>query len=208
MEALSTQLPPFFQWLVKVSFQASLLVCLILLIRIVLRERLPIRWHYYLWLLLLVHLSLPWSPQSRLSIYNLYQPSRWAGPTQFAAEDTSPQSTAAGQAEGSIQTQAKTTSGAEATTKPSTRATLDSQHQRSTMPPGEGDRTGAHWAIVLAALPVLWLFGAITLGGYVLARNIWLWRAVKKERALTNQQILDLLEDCKMQIRVPTFTFF
>jgi hypothetical protein len=60
----------------------------------------------------------------------------------------------------------------------------------------------------LAALPVLWLFGAITLGGYVLARNIWLWRAVKKERALTNQQILDLLEDCKMQIRVPTFTFF
>ena len=132
MEALSTQLPPFFQWLVKASFQASILVCLILLIRFVLRERLPIRWHYYLWLILLVRLLLPWSPQSRLSIYNLYQPSRWAGPTQFAAEDTAPQSTAVGQAEGSIQTQAKTT----AAPKPGTRATLDSQYQRSMMPPG------------------------------------------------------------------------
>ena len=203
MEALSTQLPPFFQWLVKASFQASLLVCLILLIRLVLRERLPIRWHYYLWLLLLVRLSLPWSPQSRLSIYNLYQPSRWARPIQFAAEDTAPQPTAAGQAEGSIQTQAKTNTGAEAAQKPGTRATFDSQHQRSTPLP-EGDRTGAHWANVLAALPVFWLAGAIALGGYVLSRNIWLWRAVKKERAVTDQAILDLLEDCKMEMRVQT----
>jgi beta-lactamase regulating signal transducer with metallopeptidase domain/Tol biopolymer transport system component len=204
MEALSTQLPPFFQWLVKVSFQASILVCLILLIRFVLRERLPIRWHYYLWLLLLVRLSLPWSPQSRLSIYNLYQPSRWASPTQFAAGDTALQPKGTDQVESSIQTEAKTTVGAEATPKPGTRAILDSQHQRSTMPPAEGGRTGAHWANVLAALPVLWLAGAIALGSYVLARNVWLWRAVKKERAVTDQAILDLLEDCKMEMRVQT----
>jgi len=204
MEALSTQLPPFFQWLVKASFQASILVCLILLIRFVLRERLPIRWHYCLWLILLVRLSLPWSPQSRLSIYNLYHLSRWARPTQFAAEDTATQPTGAGQAEGSIQTQAKTTAGADAVPEPGTQAAVDSPHQRSVMPPAKAELTSAQWAIVLAALPVLWLFGAITLGGYVLVRNIWLWRAVKKERALTNQQILDLLEDCKMQMRVQT----
>jgi Tol biopolymer transport system component len=51
---------------------------------------------------------------------------------------------------------------------------------------------------------VFWLAGAVALGGYVLARNIWLWRAVKKERAVTDQAILDLLEDCKMQMRVQT----
>ncbi|HUV64273.1 MAG TPA: M56 family metallopeptidase [Sedimentisphaerales bacterium] len=200
MEALSTQLPPFFQWLVKASFQASLLVCLILLMRLVLRERLPIRWHYYLWLLLLVRLSLPWSPQSHFSIYNLYEPSRWTRPTQSAAEDTGIEATAARQAEGPMQTQAKATTGAEAAPKPIAPATFDSQHQRSAMVPAGG----AHWATVWAALPVFWLAGAVALGGYVLARNIWLWRAVKKERAVTDHAILDLLEDCKMQMRVQT----
>jgi Tol biopolymer transport system component len=53
-------------------------------------------------------------------------------------------------------------------------------------------------------LSLLWLAGAVLLGGYVLARSLWLWRAVKRERPITDQQILDLLEDCKMQMGVQT----
>jgi len=204
MGAFSAELSPFFQWLVKASLQGSLLICLILLIRFILRGRLPIRWHYYLWLVLLVRLSLPWSPESRLSIYNLYQPSRWGGPTQSVAENAGMEATAARQAEGSRQTQPKTAAGADTVPRPGAQAAFDSPHQRFTMPPEEGDRTSAHWKIMLAALPVFWLAGVVALGGYVLVRNIWLWRAVKQERALTNQQILDLLEDCKMQMRVQT----
>jgi len=204
MEAFSAQLSPFFQWLVKASLQGSLLICLILLIRLMLRGRLPIRWHYWLWLVLLVRLSLPWSPQSHFSIYNLYEPSRWTRPTQSAAEDTGIEAPAARQAEGPMQTQAKATTGAEADAKPIAPATFDSQHQHSTMAPAEVGKTGAHWKIVLAALPVFWLAGVIALGGYVLARNISLWRAIKKERAVTDQAILDLLEDCKMQMRIQT----
>jgi bla regulator protein BlaR1 len=57
---------------------------------------------------------------------------------------------------------------------------------------------------LLAALPGLWLIGVIGLGSYVLARSLWLWQAVVSERPVTDQQVLDLLEDYKMQMRVKT----
>jgi len=64
-------LTAFWPWLLKTTLQGSLLAVLILLIRTILGDRLPARWHYGLWLVLLVRLALPWAPQSRVSLYNL-----------------------------------------------------------------------------------------------------------------------------------------
>lgn len=55
----------------QTSLKASLIICLILLIKYLLQNRLPARWHYFLWFLLIVRLILPWAPQSALSAYNL-----------------------------------------------------------------------------------------------------------------------------------------
>jgi beta-lactamase regulating signal transducer with metallopeptidase domain len=71
MELLSTSLQPFFDWLLHSSIQAGIVICLILLIQGVLRGRLTIRWHYVLWLILIVRMVLPLAPQSRFSIFNL-----------------------------------------------------------------------------------------------------------------------------------------
>ncbi len=71
MEALNTQLLQFFDWLLWASIQGSVLIVLIILIQIVLRRKLPIRWHYLIWLLLLIRLAVPWLPQSRISVFNL-----------------------------------------------------------------------------------------------------------------------------------------
>ena len=72
MESLSMQLMPLFDWLLWTTIQAALLFCLIILVQLILRGRLPIRWHYFLWLLLLVRLAAPRLPQSRFSIFNLF----------------------------------------------------------------------------------------------------------------------------------------
>jgi hypothetical protein len=71
MESFSTQLLPLFDWLLWTTLQAALLFCLIMLVQLILRGRLPIRWHYCLWLLLLICLAIPWLPESRISIFNL-----------------------------------------------------------------------------------------------------------------------------------------
>jgi bla regulator protein BlaR1 len=49
---------------------ASVLVVLIVMMQHVLKHRLKPRWHYLMWLLVIVRLILPWSPESEFSIYN------------------------------------------------------------------------------------------------------------------------------------------
>jgi hypothetical protein len=71
MGTLTIQLRPFFDWLLWVSLQGSVLIGLIVLIQLILRGKLGIRWHYLLWMLLLIRLAVPYLPQSKISIYNL-----------------------------------------------------------------------------------------------------------------------------------------
>jgi hypothetical protein len=44
----------------------------------------------------------------------------------------------------------------------------------------------------------------LILAGLVLLRSFRLWRTVKRERPITNEEILDLLEDCKMEMGIQT----
>ncbi|NIP25470.1 MAG: hypothetical protein GWN67_13970, partial [Phycisphaerae bacterium] len=136
MEAINIQLSSLFEWLLKTTIQGSVLIGLILLVKVILRGRLPIRWHYFLWLLLLIRLAAPRLPQSRFSIFNLIPESLQTGRVEI--------------------------------------------------------------------LPLLWLLGALVMAGIVGARNFSLWRTVRRERPITEPQILDLLEDCKMQMDVKT----
>ncbi|MCP4116293.1 MAG: DUF3887 domain-containing protein [Desulfobacteraceae bacterium] len=55
-----------------VSLQASVMIPVIMLIKQVLGKRLSPGWHYGLWFLLILRLLLPWSPESTISIYNLF----------------------------------------------------------------------------------------------------------------------------------------
>ena len=85
MESLSIQLWPFFEWLLQTTLQASLLIGLIMLVRSVVRGKLDARWHYFLWIVLLIRLVMPWAPESRISIFNLFQVLFAGKPTELAA---------------------------------------------------------------------------------------------------------------------------
>ncbi|TXK76724.1 M56 family metallopeptidase [Paenibacillus sp. N3.4] len=67
---LTEHLMHFFDWVWPVSTMASVLVVLIIVMQQVLKHRLKPRWHYLMWLLVIVRLVLPWSPESEFSIYN------------------------------------------------------------------------------------------------------------------------------------------
>jgi beta-lactamase regulating signal transducer with metallopeptidase domain len=61
----------------------------------------------------------------------------------------------------------------------------------------------AHFAVA-NVLPLLWLAGAMVLGIYICANNFALLRIIRRERPLTDQKILDLLEDCKAEMGIRT----
>ncbi len=208
VESLDTSLTALFQWLLRATLQGSLLVCLIVATKVVLREKLLARWHYCLWLVLLVRLALPWAPQSRLSIYNLVPrllPSHrvLSTPTEGAHLDaTYAKRRAVGQ-DGGTEPPAVSAPG-EGPQPGQAGVTVGTPvvGPSSNVAPGISRRPFAESAANVA--PWLWLAGCLALGGYILLRAFVLWRAVRSERPVTDQQILDLLEDCKLQMRVQT----
>ena len=175
MEAFNMQLLRVFDWLLLTTIQGSLSIILIVLLQLVLRRKLPVRWHYFLWVLLLIRLASPWLPESKMSIFNLvprsiqqgriiesFSQSRKADPID---------SYVYGRYAGAL------------------RAT---------------DESEAVFVRFVRALPSVWLAGMVIIAGYILFRSIRLWRIVKRERPITDSEILDLLEDCKMQMGVQT----
>ncbi|MEK3912268.1 M56 family metallopeptidase [Paenibacillus sp. FSL H7-0331] len=70
MNQITEQLIKLFDWVWSVSIMASVLVVLIVVMQRVLKHRLKPRWHYLMWLLVIVRLMLPWGPESEFSIYN------------------------------------------------------------------------------------------------------------------------------------------
>jgi len=77
-------------------------------------------------------------------------------------------------------------------------------HTRSASAPQTTEESEAFSVRFVRALPALWLLGTLIIAAYVCARSISLWRTVKRERPITNSEILDLLEDCKMQMGIQT----
>ncbi|MCP4257927.1 MAG: hypothetical protein GY774_10425 [Planctomycetes bacterium] len=174
---MNTQLLQFFDKLLWISIQSSVLIIFIVLIQVILRRRLGIRWHYFLWGLLLIRLAIPWLPESKISIFNLV-----------------PKSIQQGRIIESI-------SKSQIDSYMGSYLYAESAEVEKTQT--EGNSKSVFVGFV-RMLPQLWLVGVLIMAGYVCIRNINLWLTVKRERPITDQEILDLLEDCKMEMGVQT----
>ncbi len=73
MDAVTNALAETFAWVAQSSLEASLVVLLILAARFVTPKRHATTLYSALWLVLVVHMLLPWRPESAISIANLLQ---------------------------------------------------------------------------------------------------------------------------------------
>src|SRR4051812_33699028 len=64
---------PVLAWVLRTTWEASLIALLVLLAQWLLRGRVSARWRYNLWLLVVARLLLPTVPGSRASPFNLVQ---------------------------------------------------------------------------------------------------------------------------------------
>ena len=60
----------FLAWLLRTSWQAAVLVGVLMLVQWLFRKRLSPRWRYAFWFLVLIRLALPAAPPSALSLFN------------------------------------------------------------------------------------------------------------------------------------------
>ena len=169
MERLLEASNGFFDWLWRASWQAAMVVMLVLLAQWLLARQLTPRWRHALWFLVIIRLALPGSIESRLSLFNLFSPpslSRIAGPSDTVAAS----------------------------------AAVSGQQSA---PSSVVRKSSSHFG-TWVSLRSLWLAGAVVVAGYFLVGAWRLGRGIRRQRPVTNEAVLNLLEDCKQEMGVFT----
>lgn len=175
-----------FNWVLISSVLAIVPACIILFVKAALKNRLGARWHYYIWLLLVVRLLLPYSPQSPFSIYNVanqaleilpvYQEAHiLSGEKDFTAE--------------SAEKEAGAPSGSE-----------NGQIAAKKNPgnPVWADFSGPSSASGLPKLAMVWLAGVLIFSLYTAFINIALSLKIRKSGQLADGPVEGLLDECKV----------
>jgi beta-lactamase regulating signal transducer with metallopeptidase domain len=163
--------------LFKASWQAAVLIVLVLALQWVFGRRLSPRWRYGLWLLVVVRLALPWTLPSPVSLFNYLSVARVpSAAASFAVNMGAP---------------------------PAASPAATAEEAPQALEGGAGDGVGA--VATLPWLVGVWLAGAAALAACLTLTHYQLWRRVAPCRPLIDARVMNLLEDCKqlMGLRVP-----
>ncbi|MEZ2661610.1 M56 family metallopeptidase [Aneurinibacillus aneurinilyticus] len=174
LDHLSLSLLNFFDWVLKNSMMASVLVGLILLMKVILRNKLPPRWHYMLWLIIMVRLLLPWAPESSYSVYNF-----------FTYGHESSQTADVSSINKIILDVSDSTAPIEEKQEPTISVSATEKKQDST-------------SISMYTLAFyVWLLGVVCLCIHTVIVNRRVYTHIKQQPAITDREIVDLFEECK-----------
>lgn len=184
-----------------VSLLASVLALLIFAVESVLRHKLPSRCRYWLWLLLVARLLLPWEFVSNLSIYNLLPD---PGALVAMAGRTAPAGggNLANPPAAKPLPMIKNESPA-AQMRPLSQGKLLPKYASPSAV--SNPRTFLFWSWahdLLGILALVWAAGALALAGCVLVQSLLMSSLIGRRRMVTDQAVLDLLEDCREAIGI------
>lgn len=182
---VNVYLPRFFDWVIETAIMASILVGLILCIKILLRNKLPPRWQYLLWIILIVRLLLPWSPGSSYSIYSILSYSN--GTPVTSHQDSTDR-----------RIQGSTTIGGTKTYTYDSAQTAEKSKKQTHNNEKKNDETVSFYTIVL----YIWLAVVIILSFATIIMNKRLLFYIKKQPVITDERISKIFESCKKSMSV------
>ncbi|WP_142310745.1 M56 family metallopeptidase [Bacillus wiedmannii] len=181
---INVYLPHFFDWLIETSLMASILVGFILCIKVLFRNKLTPRWQYMLWIVLMIRLLLPWSPDSSYSIYSLLSYS--SSVSEVIQKNTpSPENTVNDEMQHTVELEQN----AETVTKNSEPEVNVSSEQQTAL------------SLYKVALYV-WLAGVIILAVITFITNRHLYSYIKKQPDITDEQVTTVFNRCKQSMKM------
>ncbi len=209
METLTSSLVGFAGWLLRTSFQASIVVALVLVAQWLFRKKLSPRWRYALWSVVLIRLLLPVSPESRFSIFNLAQATFFAPRTQASeaairepVAPASPSFVPLATSASSVPSDEPKSASAHENEKNLTRPS-------ATLSPSDGERDGVRGLAprstlrpLYAWLSVLWLAGALFLASRIILFPLRLNAQLARHETPTGPAVFEILEQAKRLMRI------
>ncbi len=184
-------LPSLFDWVIETSIMASIVVGLILCVKFLLRNRLTPRWQYMLWMILIIRLLLPWSPDSSYSIYSLLSDKNGTAVT-FHQDPVAVSSA-------KEHMQEKTDIGY--TTKEDTYTPSSTQRNEETKKQTYSNqkKNDDTFSLYKTAL-YIWLAGVIILAFATVIMNRRLLFYIKKQPVITDEKIIKIFENSKQYL--------
>jgi beta-lactamase regulating signal transducer with metallopeptidase domain len=213
-------------WLLRASWQASILILMVLAVQYLFRRHLSPKWRYRLWLLVLVRLVLPVSPASHFSVFNYVGPQAAAGIARISKSTSGESSVRRGENQPRTAASVKSDSApgsnslakntpeqsgkpvaASPDLKPARRipsrvvgSDSDSDNSQTsalrTLLMGLADYSFASQCLMVLLL-VVWPAGVVILVLKILRQNLGFAVRVMRAPPLTDRIVLDALEDCK-----------
>ncbi|MGN4425873.1 M56 family metallopeptidase [Bacillus cereus group sp. MYBK30-1] len=181
---INVYLPHFFDWLIETSLMASILVGFILCIKVLFRNKLTPRWQYMLWIVLMIRLLLPWSPDSSYSIYSLLSYSSSVSEV-IQKNTTSTENIVNIESDRTVELE----SNYETVTKNNEHKVSASAEQQTT------------FSLYKLALYV-WLAGVIVLAAITVITNRRLYSYIKKQPDITDEQVVKAFNRCKQSMKM------
>jgi len=188
--SLTTYPQPFLQWLLQTTWQASVLICLVLLIQKVVGSRIGVRGCYWLWLVVLIRMAMFWTPPSPVSMHNLLPQPQLA---RFGWAAT-PRSGNVGSA--LAITDETFGTGGRGKADPAANGTQETEAEASLK------SWASRWLNARTVILLLWLAGACTLASHIIASHIRLRRIIRREPPVINRWIHRLLRDCQKRMDI------
>ncbi|TCW52913.1 bla regulator protein BlaR1 [Bacillus thuringiensis] len=193
---INIYLPAFFDWVIETSIMASILVGLILCIKILFRNKLTPRWQYMLWIILIIRLVLPWSPDSSYSIYSVLT---YKNNDAFISSQNPVASILTKERMQELKNIDNTkdltkedtyTSSSTQTTQTNKTQTYNNEKQ--------DEKTVPFYTIFI----YIWLTGVILLSFATFIMNRRLLLYIKKQPVITDEKIIQIFEKCKQSMSI------
>lgn len=186
-------LPSLFDWVIETSIMASIVVGLILCVKVLLRNRLTPRWQYMLWMILIIRLLLPWSPDSSYSIYSLLSDKN--GTAVIFHQD--PVAVSSAKEHMQEKTDISYTTKEDTYTPSSTQRNEETKKQTYSNQKKNDDT----FSLYKTAL-YIWLAGVIILAFATVIMNRRLLFYIKKQPVITDEKIIKIFENSKQSMSV------
>lgn len=194
-----------FKTIVSLSFMGSILIGLIILIKQLFKNKLSAKWHYYIWVLLIVRLTIPYAPQSNFSIFNLFSnlsKSFQFSPSKIVTENTAfvlpkyKDGNSINKAtNNNLQTIEKNTN--QNSTENSTITEKEINKETSINKIVKYNKSSSN-----NYLSIIWATGIFIMLLYILAVNVRLHRITNKLNKCDNDKVNKLLEECKIKMNI------
>ncbi|MDE7553230.1 M56 family metallopeptidase [Bacillus tropicus] len=193
---INIYLPAFFDWMIETSIMASILVGLILCIKVLFRNKLTPRWQYMLWIILIIRLVLPWSPDSSYSIYSVLT---------YKSGDTfiSSQNPVASFLSKERMQELKGIDDTKVLAKEDTYTSSSTKTNQANKTQTHNNEKHADETISFYTVFIcIWLTGVILLSVATFIMNRRLLLYIKKQPVITDEKIVQIFEKCKQSMSI------